>query len=515
MDNFENIHVDSLNKRYLFKLSSSFLMIPISMVTAAIIPRMLGPDNYGNFHFLIYTFTQIISFIGSGNNFFATRLAENLNDYGLKRFYWNFVILSSGLIIICFIIASSIGINNVILPGQNMQYIWMAILLVLGLFFSNIIRLMIDIYGLTIRGEITFILSKILALIILVIIYLSNWHSLSSVFVYNYFIVIFIILGLLRILKKNDISVYPTKKNSPKKTKAYISAFYEYSFPLYTFASVGLFIDYLRRWLLQYFGGSIEQGYFSISNTISSFIIMFSSAIAPLLLREFSISMGKGDFKRISSLFKRFIPMFYSIAAYFSIFIMLQSSKVTMFIGGEEFNNAIIPVAIMALYPIYYTTNNIIYALLFSTRKTKLYRNIGVTIKVIGLPFTFFLLAPKKYFGLDSGATGFAIGMLLFTFLSYNIYLWFSTRYLQISFRNLFLHQFFSTSLFAIVGFLSINVSNILFDGLILSFVISGIIYTTCTVALIYFFPKLFHITLDEIIKLVDLLHFDGHPKKS
>jgi len=42
---------DSLKKRYFFKLFSNFSGMAISLVTQAIIPRGLGPKNYGDFNF--------------------------------------------------------------------------------------------------------------------------------------------------------------------------------------------------------------------------------------------------------------------------------------------------------------------------------------------------------------------------------------------------------------------------------------------------------------------------------
>jgi O-antigen/teichoic acid export membrane protein len=498
-------HVDSLKKRYFYKLSSSVVSIPISMVTLGFIPRMLGPENYGNFYFLIYVFTQIASFIGSGNNFLLTRLAENTDDHGLKRFYFNFIGTGFFLLVIFVLISSSFGIDNIIFPDQNLKYIWMALLLVLCLCFSQIVSGIIDVYALTVKGEIVVILSKISGMLFLLFIYWSNRHNLTAVFTYRYFMVLFLIIGFFIVLKKNRISIYPLKKNTALETKNYIRGFYDYSMPLYMFSVIAILCNYLNRWLLQIFGGSIQQGYFSISNQISSFVILFSAALTPLLLREFSVSMGRNDVKRIAALFQRFIPMFYSIAAYFCIFIMFQAQNVVLIIGGKNFDNAVISVAIMSLYPMHYTTNGIIYPVFYSTRNTKLLRTLGILFYLVPLPFFFFLLAPNKYFGLNLGANGYAIGMVFFTFIAYNIYLWFSTRILSISFMPLFLHQFYSALLFALTAIISIQLSNRLFDNFTVSFLVSGIIYTIGTVVLLISFPSLFHVTKEEILKFLKI----------
>ena len=498
----KNSNEDSLRKRYLFKLGSNLITIPIAMGTFSIIPRMLGPSDYGSFSFLVFIFTQFTSIVGSGNNFLLTRLAENSEDHGLKRFYFRLICISYLLLVILVLILSFFRISNIIFPDQDLKYIWMALLLVSCLFFSQIVRGIIDVYALTVRGEIVIILSKISALLLLFFIYLLKWHNLTALFIYRYFLVVLFIFGLIMVLKKNGISIYPKKKNTVAETKIYLREFYDYSMPLYTFSIIALLCSSVVRWLLQFFGGSIQQGFFSISDQISSFIILFSAALAPLLLREFSVSMGKNDMNRMAALFQRCIPMFYSIAAYFSVFIMFQAQKLVSIFGGSKFENAIISVTIMSLYPMFYTTSVIIFPVFYSTRQTKLLRNIGLCFYLGMLPLYFFALAPKKYFGLDLGSAGFAICMVIIAFVSYNVHLWFSTRILNLAFSSLFLHQFYSALLFALIAFIPIRLSNHLFGDHIMSFLASGLLYTACTIILIITLPSFFHITKEEIIYL-------------
>lgn len=497
--NRSNIPNDSLKKRYIFKLSSSIVSIPIQMLAAALIPRILGPGNYGNFQYILFSIKKIISFLSTGDKYFVTRLSENINDEGLKKFYWNLVGLLLFLITLVFFISSFLGIHDFILPGQDLIYIWMALILLFSDYIYTLMRKMIDIYGLTVKGEIVFIISKIPAIIVLLIFFILDRHKMSDVFFYRFCISVITIAGCVLIFKKNNISMYPKTFSETEKKYGYLKSFTEYSHPLYTFAIVGLLTEYIRRWLLQVYGGSIEQGYFSLSLAISAFVMMFSDALTPLLLREFSFHRGNQDTEKMTLLFKQFVPMFYSIAAYFSIFIMLQSFIITNIFGGSEFMKARLPIAIMALYPIHYTTNNILYALFFSTRQTSLHRNLGIFFRVFGLLLTFFLIAPSEYYGLEAGAVGYSLSMILVTFLTYNIYLWFSTKILNIQFVNIFLHQFKSVLFFLIIGLISINLTEFIFDSMIPSFILSGIIYTILTIAATHFSPFLFNFQLNEI----------------
>ena len=60
--------VDSLRKRYLFKLSSSMLGFAISIIIQAMVPRGLGPKAFGDYAFLTSILTQIVLFFDLGNS---------------------------------------------------------------------------------------------------------------------------------------------------------------------------------------------------------------------------------------------------------------------------------------------------------------------------------------------------------------------------------------------------------------------------------------------------------------
>ena len=58
--------------------------------------------------------------------------------------------------------------------------------------------------------------------------------------------------------------------------------------------------------------------------------------MTPLLMREFAIAFDKRDLNLMAALFRRYIPMFYAIAAYLSCFILVQADKVVYFVGGRN-----------------------------------------------------------------------------------------------------------------------------------------------------------------------------------
>ena len=147
-------------------------------------------------------------------------------------------------------------------------------------------------------------------------------------------------------------------------------------------------------------------------------------------------AFGNGDITQMALLFRRYIPMLYSIAAYFSCFIAMQADKVIYIFGGSKYKEASIAVAIMAFFPIHQTYGQLSGSVFYATGQTSLYRNIGVTSMLIGLPVTYFLIAPGDKWGINAGATGLAIKMVLLQFIAINVQLYFNSKYLKFSFKR-------------------------------------------------------------------------------
>ena len=55
-----------------------------------------------------------------------------------------------------------------------------------------------------------------------------------------------------------------------------------------------------ERWILQSFGGSTQQGFFSLALRISSVGLVFATALSSLLIREVAILIKKNDINSIA-----------------------------------------------------------------------------------------------------------------------------------------------------------------------------------------------------------------------
>jgi O-antigen/teichoic acid export membrane protein len=137
------------------------------------------------------------------------------------------------------------------------------------------------------------------------------------------------------------------------------------------------------RWILQFFGGAVEQGYFAFSDYFSGLVLVFGNSITPLLQREFSIVYGKFDIGRMNLLFETSLLTFISSIAMLSIAVLFTAESLTMFLGGVSYSKSILPTQIMLHYPIPYIANNILCTASYATGHTKMLRNIQSFIAIL------------------------------------------------------------------------------------------------------------------------------------
>ena len=504
---------DSLKKRYLYKLSTNLIGLAIGLVTQAIIPRGLGPKLYGDFSFLSNFFTQFVGFFDMGTSIgFYTKLSQRQKDVGIVTFYVSFAIIVSIAVFLLVFSVSFTPYTQKIWPDQLMFFVYLAAIWGIFSWFIQILNQIVDAFGVTVPAEKARIAQKILGVILILGMFFSDRLNLSNFFYYHY--VLFIALGFAFcwIMKKHVASFCVSWKISKDQGLAYVKEFYQYSHPLFVYALVGLFVNILDRWLLQVFSGSVQQGFYGLSYQIGAICFLFTSAMTPLITREFSIAYAKQDLTQMAYLFRRYIPLLYGIAAFFSCFISMQAESVAYILGGAKFHDAALAIAIMAFYPIHQTYGQLSGSVFFATGQTGLYRNIGVTFMIIGLPITYFLIAPVDMMGLNAGSTGLAIKMVLIQVVGVNVGLYFISKFLKLSFWKYFVHQIVCVGCLLLLAFLSLEVVDYfqISSNIVINFLINGIIYTISVAALTYFVPALFGLTRKDIRSFFQFLSKDG-----
>ncbi len=503
-----SIEKDSLQKRYFHKLRNKIVGIPINFITAAIVPRGLGIDNYGNFSFITDFFTKFVNFIDSGTSTcLYSKLSKKPEEVALMRFYRGYFVIGAFMIFLILAAIFLINEQNSIWVGQKTIFVWLGFLWGILNWANSIVQFIVDAYGLTVEGELAAIKQKFIGLCILGLIFFLGKINLFVFFIYNLFMFLVMLFLWWKVLKKNNVPLIPEKKLGFGLTKKYSKEFYNFSAPLFVGIFLAFLVGFADRWLLQIFAGSYEQGLYSLSFKVGSLCFLFTHSLTPLFHREIYKAHGEGKPEEMRRLFLRFVPMFYSIAVCISVFFSFQSNNVMVILGGESFKGAsVVPIALMSLSPIHQTYGQLNSAVYFALGRTALYRNIGVIMKIFGLGLVYFLLAPTEKMGLNMGATGLALKMVLLQIVGQNVLLWFNTKFLNISFMRMLGHQIISFLLIGGSAGLATIIANNLTENIIISFIIAGIAYLAFLLFVLYILPSLFSTSREEIIQKTNQL---------
>ena len=499
---------NSITKRYFYKLFTNFIIIPINILFISQITRELGPAVFGEYKLVLYIFSMFASFISFGGNYFTTELSKNNFNKELISFYFilNIVFWFIGLILLLLIYFTGLGeyLYSVDLP---LQILILAFVLTVFTSFAQILESMNDACGLTQQSAVINLFSKIFNILMLffLVFYFKN-VTIVSIFIISILSSFILLYGFYKILKINNFLI--SFNISLLNFKSILKNYLFYSLPLLTIATFVLPVGIINRIILQNFGGSLQQGYFSLSDTFSAFIIIFSNSFSPLLQREFSISFYNNEKEKIKSFMLKSIYIFFIITTYFAMYTFTNITLLTKLLGGEAFKDSILPTKIMLFYPIPYIINNILTSSIYAIGNTKILRNIQIITTILSLILTFYLLAPTKFYGLDLGAVGFAYSILISTLINHFILLRYCSNEFALNFKLIILKYFLIFIGFLLLSELNTFIYNFTEINFIIKFLISGTTYTILSFILTIGIIKILRIEISIITKYISYLKF-------
>lgn len=498
---------DSLKKRYFYKLFANLFTIPIALVSQSLITRGLGPKNYGDYNFLTNFFIDFMNFFDSSSSIgFYTKLSQRPKETKLITFFAYFILTTSSAIIIFVLLAYLMGYYKQIWPAQGINYVYCAFFVGVLAWIVRFTGQIADAFSLTVPAELAKIGQKGFALLLVIVLFFYQKLNLTSFYIYNFVVMALLVLCFLFIIKSCRNVTSFNWRLGIKDIREYASELYEYSHPLFVYSAVGFLAAIIDRWLLQSYAGSIEQGFYSLSAQIGVVCFMFSSAMTPLIMREFSIANTRNDINLMAELFRKHAPLLYSITAIFSCFVAVNADRIVMVFGGVKFQASALAVGIMAFFPIHQTYGQLNGSLFYATGQTRLYRNIGIIFMTLGIPLTFFMIAPKRLFGLDAGASGLAIKMVMLQIIAINVQLYYHAKFLKFSFWHYVGHQIICVACLLSLSLLARTLiyNTALPKGNILIFLfISGILYAITVITVLYYFPWIFGINKSYVSNIL------------
>lgn len=477
------MQIDSLKKRYAIKLLANIVFGIVNALMVAIIPKTLGPVAYGQFNFLQQFYNQFISFIDANSSTaFFTKLSANNNRKELIVFYFFASLVLFSIALFFTFLVNILSGTDLIFPDIKFSNVYLGMIFGFLTWLVQVYIKISDAFAVTVNIEIVKILHKVLTFI--TVLFIINYVHLSlDVYLYFNIISLAVLVVLLHIIlmQKGVFDRIPSYKDVD--LKLILNEFYLFCSPLFVFNLIAIAVGIFDIWLLQKVSGSVEVGFYGLAYSISAMCFLFTSAMTPIIMREFSQSIEKQDFENVKKLFSRYVPMLYAISAYFSVFIAFHAADLLLIFTDERFKAAYIALVIMAFYPLHQTYGQINAALFFSAEKVTIYRNIGNFFSFFGLCLSFLFI-----YLFEMGAEGMAWKMLIVQIISANVQLIFNARYIGVNASGFIFHQVISVFVLSIIAFFTKLVVS---DNMIFNFIASGFVYTVCVFVLSILFPNL------------------------
>lgn len=499
----------SLGKRYIFKLASNAATLPLFLVMEAILPRALGPDDYGSYSFATMLFYNFISFLDMGTSTcLSTSMAKRPTEFGLAAFYFRVALA------VLFLCGLSVGamaiplIGNTLMPDIPLWFALPSAIWAYLTWLGRVTRSANDALGITTTSEIVRMAVNLTSAVVLIILFFAHWLNIGVLFLHQYITIGSLSIGFCYTLRGE----WEQKSWSLSRSqcKEYCAEFWKFSGPLFIMTLCSSFALSGERWLLQFFNGSVQQGYFSLSQKVSMGCFLFVTAMTPLIMRELAVAHGKNNPQLMGKLLDRYAPMLYAVAAWFACFTSIEAEAVVRIFGGAAFADALLPVQIMTLFAIHQGYGQLAGSVFYATNQTKPLRNLTIAGLVIGIVCAYVFLAPHDMGGLSLGATGLALKMVIVQVLAVNILLIACKKFAPFRLRRNLVHQIICPVCLLALALVTRQATELAGLGAgdnLIRFFISGVFYTILTTGLAWCIPFVIGLEQGDLAKLCQKLY--------
>lgn len=488
--------------RFFSTLVSNSLRGGLSFISGVVVARALGPEDYGNFIFLLGSFIALASLVDmASSSAFYTFISQNKR--GPKFYYYYTIWILIQFLIILFLV--------LLLPATLKEEIWLGhpkgiILLAFFASFSmNQIWRFVGQIGESIRDTVSVqIRNATLSVAYLgCVVFLVSFHliSIKIFLIANVFIHIFFVFGYAwRLYQKGN---FYAEKN--EYLGNVFSEFRVYCLPLILYAWIGFLYSFADYWLLQKFGGSAQQGYYAVGAKFASLSLIATTSILAVFWKEIAEANAMGNMERVRMLYYKVSRSLCFIGAVLSCLLIPFSKEILSLLLGPSYRSGGLPLSIMFLYPVHQSLGQITGTMFYATGQTKTQSKIGIFFMAISIPIAYLLLAPRSSLipGLHLGAVGLAIKMVACQLVGVNLMAFFVAKYINKPFN--WSHQIYILILLLPMGFLSkfsiqwalswVSLS----QRSILVMAISGILYFGGAIVLLYYFPALAGMNKEQI----------------
>jgi O-antigen/teichoic acid export membrane protein len=501
---------ESVRSRYAITLGAQIFRLLLSLISATIVPRALGPAVYGNYSFLLSTSSTLRGVLDTGTQqaFFTFSSQEHASG-SLTRLYALVLCVQFSIVFAFIGLAGATGRTEWLWHAQRLDQIFLVTILDWLLFLALSLQQLGDSKGLTAYQQLMGAAVALLTVVGLLLLratdtlsfYTFVWLSLAGAGL-NCAVLGYRLLVVNRALFWNGVI---TVRN-------YAARWWRFTKPLIVLQYYLPVVSYLGLFLIQKWYGSEEQGYYALALQWCGFAMVFTNSGIWIFWREVAHHTASRDLRVAAGIYEQFSSLFFFLALVLSCWLFASSELLVQEVVGERFRAAAGVLAIMAFYPVSQTLGQLAMVSLKAMERTGSYARWTVVLSVPDVLLTYILLAPPSapVPGLHLGAVGLALKTAVYGLVSVQVYDWLNCHFLGIRYVSILGRRIVAlVTVGAIAGLLLGGGGPLLRRsgiGSVTALGLSSCAYALMIAASIWLYPGLAGLTRAQLVRGVALL---------
>lgn len=493
---------NTVRARFATSLAGNVLRSGISYVTGMLVARWLGPETYGSMAFLLGTFLAVRKLVDMGSSgAFFTFLSQRPRS---KRFVISFFAWLGAQFLIPLLAVGAL------FPSQWIEAIWhgeqrgMVLLAFVASFMLNSVWPVVQQSAESQRQTalvqavgIAVTVTHLVAVVLLWALGLMGLYAIFTAIALEYFLAAVVVHRQFKYASQSEAE---PDDDSPKKL---LRKFSGYCWPLVPYSFAGFAYAFADRWLLQNYGGGVEQAYYAVGAQFANIALIATTSLLTIFWKEIAEAHHRGDNSRMGELYKKVSRLLFLVSAVIAGFLIPWAEDLLRLLLGDAYAGGAVTLAIMFLFPIHQSMGRIGGTLIYATGRVSVQVVPGIFSMAVSIVLSYFALAPKDapVPGLGLASEGLAIKMVLMNLVQVNIVAYFISRVWKWPFD--WVYQPVGLLGCVGLGWVVHFAATGLFGGalpLLLTMSGGGVFYVSLVAAFVYAMPWLVGLTRDELV---------------
>ncbi len=469
MSYFNKIINNLSTNRVVFKLLASGVNFILAVAIGVIVPRVVGPEKYGELAYINSTVTFLIVIFSLKSNLSYVYLISDKknNKNSINTIYFSTLSFLIIFIVAFFLVSIKIPLISDFVWNDidNSYLIILGIIISVSLYFQKRFIEYSDCFKHTINAEILRLLTRAFLMFGVIVFFILNRLTL---YIYCYFwcasLIFFIIIYFCIVPFRFGRISFPNFQNIYKQ-------FWVYLKPLILFSLISAVYSYIGKYILQYKCGSIEQGYYNFAYSLAMIPVIIFTSILTIYMNKLTVLFNDNNPTAVKELFLSSLDKAYVIHSFIAIFCFIYAYHIIDLLVGEKFLGAVGALQFLSVFSLLNSIGMLSGYIFLSSRRNKLYSYINSICMIMGICCFIFL-----YFLGTFNATILAGLMVVFYGVRIGIQLYYNSCLLNFNIFIVFCRLLGITLLIAGSITTVSLISNNIFWGFILSIVIIAII---------------------------------------